>query len=65
VVYLGLLPLPVLLHRNAHWAPILKNFHHLLAAGLLVLVVAHIAAALEHHFIKRDDVLRRMLPRFR
>jgi cytochrome b561 len=30
---------------------------------LLALVVLHVLAALYHHFVRRDDVLRRMLPR--
>ena len=29
---------------------------------LIVLVLSHIGAALYHHFIRRDGVLRRMLP---
>jgi cytochrome b561 len=28
-------------------------------------VLAHAAAALKHHFIDRDDVLKRMLPSFK
>jgi len=28
-----------------------------------VLVLLHAGAALFHHYVKRDDVLRRMLPR--
>jgi cytochrome b561 len=30
-----------------------------------VLIPLHVAAALYHQFIRRDDVLRRMLPRRR
>jgi cytochrome b561 len=29
---------------------------------LYVLLVLHIAGALKHHFLDRDNVLRRMLP---
>lgn len=36
--------------------------HGGLIASLLLLVPIHIAAALEHHFIARDDVLHGMLP---
>ncbi len=36
--------------------------HGLLAYLLIALVVMHIAAALYHHTIRRDNVLRRMLP---
>lgn len=36
---------------------------HLYAAwSLLVVLIIHIAAALKHHFVAKDDVLRRMLP---
>lgn len=35
--------------------------HNNLAIILIVLVSLHILAALYHHFIKRDDILRRML----
>ena len=36
--------------------------HETLFDGLLVLAALHVAAALKHHFVDRDDVLRRMLP---
>ena len=39
-----------------------KEFHETLAYGAIALIVLHIGAALKHHFIIRDDVLRRMLP---
>ena len=42
----------VIAHRFAAWA----------IAGLVAL---HAAGALKHHFISRDDVLKRMLPPFR
>jgi cytochrome b561 len=37
-----------------------EHIHKLLAYALLALVVVHVAAALRHHFVKRNDVLRRM-----
>lgn len=36
--------------------------HVLLAFGAVALLVLHVAAALKHHYILRDDVLARMLP---
>lgn len=36
--------------------------HEPLAVILIILISLHILAALYHHFIKRDDILRRMLP---
>lgn len=40
----------------------LEEVHEALFNGLLALAVVHIAAALKHHFIDRDNVLRSMLP---
>ena len=37
------------------------ELHHILANGLLAIALLHIAAALRHHFILRDDILRRMI----
>ncbi|MBI1890962.1 MAG: cytochrome b [Burkholderiales bacterium] len=62
VVYLGVIPLPVLIDPNPTLKPVLKEVHELLTNGLLVVVGAHVAAALKHHFIDRDGVLKRMLP---
>ena len=39
-----------------------KEAHEMLAWLLLALVLAHVTAALWHHIVLRDGVLRRMLP---
>jgi cytochrome b561 len=39
--------------------------HKLAAWAIAALVVLHVAGALKHHFVDGDDVLRRMLPRWR
>jgi len=62
VVYLGVLPLPVLIGPDPALKPILKTVHYVLTMTLAAGVLAHAAAALKHHFIDRDDVLKRMLP---
>jgi cytochrome b561 len=36
--------------------------HYALAFTLLGLVVVHVAGALQHHLVRRDDTLNRMLP---
>ncbi len=65
VVYLGVLPLPVLIDPNPTLKPILKAVHFWLNMGMAGLVLMHIAAALKHHLIDRDNVLLRMLPLLR
>lgn len=41
------------------------ELHEVLGNVLLVLASLHVLAALKHHFLDHDDVLRRMLPRSR
>lgn len=62
VVYLGVVPLPVLMEANQEWKPILKQVHYALNMALLACVALHVGAALKHLFIDRDGVFKRMLP---
>lgn len=39
-----------------------EEAHELMAKAMMLLLVLHIAAAVKHHFVDRDLVLRRMLP---
>ncbi|RSU55327.1 cytochrome b [Sphingobium yanoikuyae] len=41
---------------------LLQHLHAYVAWALIAIVIGHAAAALRHHFIKRDAVLWRMLP---
>jgi len=41
----------------------LKDFHELGAKLILVLFVLHVGAALKHHFVAKDGILARMIPR--
>ncbi|MBU6502019.1 MAG: cytochrome b [Burkholderiaceae bacterium] len=59
-VYLGVWPLPDLLGRNEALGLVLQALHHILNDALLALVALHVAAALKHHFVDRDDILVRM-----
>ncbi|MEY2633460.1 MAG: hypothetical protein RIR00_2114 [Pseudomonadota bacterium] len=63
-VWFGVLPLPDLIGRNPALGQQLQSLHFSLNLLLLALLIGHIGAALKHHFIDRDDILRRMLPRF-
>jgi cytochrome b561 len=42
------------LHRS------LEDWHKIAAYLLAALVLLHVAGALRHHFVKKNDVLRRM-----
>jgi cytochrome b561 len=61
VVYLKLWQLPDLVHKNPDLAKVLVQVHGFLGWSIFWLVLLHVAAALKHHFVDRDDTLRRML----
>lgn len=62
VVYFGLFELPVLIAKNEELKPLLKELHFWLNMALAGCVGMHVAAALKHHFIDRDGVIKRMMP---
>jgi len=41
---------------------IVTNAHEWIAWTIIILAAVHAAAALFHHYVLRDDVLKRMLP---
>ncbi len=61
-VYLGVLPIPDLISKDKEVADVLRLMHHWINYAMAAVIVVHIAAALKHHFLDRDDVLVRMLP---
>ncbi|MEW6131599.1 MAG: cytochrome b [Pseudomonadota bacterium] len=61
-VWFGVLPLPDLLAKDKELGELLATLHKVLNIGMAALVLAHVGAALKHHFIDRDEVLVRMLP---
>jgi cytochrome b561 len=62
VVWFGVLPLPDFVSVDKEMAASFKLAHKLLAYGLAALILAHLGAALKHHFIDRDGLLQRMSP---
>jgi cytochrome b561 len=60
-----LIPLPHLAGPSEALEEFAKQIHLVVSLGLAVLVAVHTGAALWHHLIARDDVLRRMLPQWK
>jgi cytochrome b561 len=58
----GLFTLPDLVPYDDRLFHILVEVHRYLGYGLIVCMTAHIGAALRHHFVLRDDTLKKMLP---
>ena len=65
VVYFGVFQLPDLVAKDKELFELMKSVHYVLNKALLVLVLLHVVAALKHHFVDRDEVLRRMAPLLR
>ena len=63
VVWFGVLPLPNIAPKDKAISQAFENAHAVIGTLILVLLGLHILGALKHHFIDRDDTLRRMLPR--
>ncbi|MGN6118482.1 MAG: cytochrome b [Rhodanobacter sp.] len=57
------LQLPALVGADKALADSLKEIHETIGTIGYYLVGLHAAAALVHHYVNRDDTLRRMLPR--
>ena len=57
----GIIGVPQLLGPGSSAHEFLEEAHEILANALILLVCVHVAAALYHHFVRRDAVLWRML----
>lgn len=62
VSFFGLFNLPELVGRNEDLSDALGELHEMGAWIFIGLIGLHAAAALGHHFIARDNVLRAMIP---
>lgn len=60
--FFNLFTLPNLIAPNKELLPVFEIIHQWLGYALLATIVLHSLAALKHHFINKDDILRRMLP---
>ncbi len=57
-----LVPWPDITGPDKALQSLASEIHGRLAGLLVMVLIIHIMAALRHHFIKRNDVLKRMLP---
>ena len=59
--FFGLFVLPTLVAPNEETRILFQEIHRWVGYGLIAIIVLHVSAALKHHFINKDDILRRML----
>jgi cytochrome b561 len=62
VNFLGVVPFPGLTPTGSAFGRAMGDVHGVLAWVLFALIAVHVAAALFHRFVLRDQVMHRMLP---
>lgn len=60
--FFGLFDVPTFIHVDTTLRHTLAGLHNNVAWALIILAGVHALAALLHHYVLRDNVLRRMLP---
>lgn len=60
---LGVMVLPKIVNQNSELFEQFLDIHKSLAIMLVTMIVGHTIAALKHHFIDKNQVLLRMLPK--
>ncbi len=63
VTYFGLFKIPPMASPQAVIYDFFQGVHEITAYLLMVLVVVHVLAALQHLLVKKDGIFQRMLPR--
>jgi cytochrome b561 len=58
---LGVITLPQLAPHGAEWGHECGDIHNVLVYVLLGFIILHVAGALYHYFVKKDQVMQRML----
>lgn len=60
--WFGLFSVPALSSADKGLKTIANQAHETISWLILAVLLVHVVAALKHHWVDRDDVLRRMLP---
>ena len=61
ITLFGVIALPKLAEKGTPWAHEAGDIHNILVYVLLGFIILHVLGALYHYFIKRDQVVQRML----
>ncbi len=61
IVFFGWFEVPALISGIERQEDVAGDIHFMLAVAMMVLTASHVAGAFRHHFIDRDETLKRML----
>lgn len=59
--FFGLFTLPALVEKNKALSKLFSSVHEWVAYCLIALIILHILGALKHHFIDKNDILKRII----
>jgi len=62
VSFFGLFNIPNIIEKNSVVANITQNIHFYISLIITFLIIVHTFAAFRHHFYKKDNYLKRILP---
>lgn len=62
VSFFGMFSLPTIFSASESGAELASTIHGIFAKSILAAILLHLLMALFHHFVKKDNVLKRMLP---
>lgn len=65
ISFFGLFYLPDIISQDDYWFKIFIGIHKWLGYALIALILIHAGAALRHHFLVKDETLKKMLPDLR
>lgn len=61
ISFFGLFTIPNIFPANEQWRIYFTEIHKWLSYGLIAVFCIHVGAALKHHLINKDNILRRMV----
>lgn len=65
ISYFGLVEIPEIVDKNKELGKLAWNAHGYLGYAAIAVISLHTLAAIYHHFIRKDNILTRMLPNYR
>jgi len=60
ISFFSLIQIPMIFTKNEMIGSIFKEVHYYISFAFIIFIALHVAGSLKHHFIVKDDALKRM-----
>jgi cytochrome b561 len=60
ISFFGLFDIPLLIEKNAELHEMAGEAHEIIAFTALAIIIGHVIMAYKHHFVDKDDTMRKM-----